>query len=296
MYAYGVVASATLHRIQGPFPRADGYGEVTQSFPFAGGEAANSAIVLSRLGQRVTIDGTWVGATSGGISAVDILKRSGVDTSSLKILRKDAGLWEIVISDGPSRTVFGNYGMRMKSRIWNAPSKARMTQSRIICLDPALGQESILAGRMARTLNIPYVTLDCPYEAELCWEAAALIVSHDFLSWKYPKTGAASLFSRYRKRVRGLVVFTFGSGRIHYARAGGPEQTCYPYLVRPIDTTGAGDAFRAGIVFGLLKHWPDHQTIRYAAAVAAMVCTTAPAAVHGPRHADVLAFLRKHSC
>jgi sugar/nucleoside kinase (ribokinase family) len=68
-----------------------------------------------------------------------------------------------------------------------------------------------------------------------------------------------------------------------------------PYPVKPIDTTGAGDAFRAGIIFGLLKQWPDHQIIRYAAAVAAMVCATAPAAVHGPRHSDVLAFLRKHS-
>ena len=66
VYAYGVVSSSTLHLISDPFPQPEGYAEITQTFIMTGGEAANSSIVLSRLGQRVFLDGNWIGDTPEG--------------------------------------------------------------------------------------------------------------------------------------------------------------------------------------------------------------------------------------
>ena len=64
VYAYGVVASSTLHLLEHAFPPPDGYAEMSRSLPMTGGEALNSAIVLSRLGHSVRLDGNWLGDTA----------------------------------------------------------------------------------------------------------------------------------------------------------------------------------------------------------------------------------------
>jgi sugar/nucleoside kinase (ribokinase family) len=46
-------------------------------------------------------------------------------------------------------------------------------------------------------------------------------------------------------------------------------QPAFP--VSPVDTTGAGDSFNAGVVFGLLMEWAIPKTLRFANAVAALV-------------------------
>jgi sugar/nucleoside kinase (ribokinase family) len=43
-------------------------------------------------------------------------------------------------------------------------------------------------------------------------------------------------------------------------------------------TLGAGDTFRAGIVFGLLNRYDDGKCIEFAAALAALMCTRLPIA------------------
>jgi len=51
---------------------------------------------------------------------------------------------------------------------------------------------------------------------------------------------------------------------IHYAPA---------FQVDAVDTTGAGDVFRAGFMFALLRGWPTDDILRFANAAAAVSCT-----------------------
>ena len=50
----------------------------------------------------------------------------------------------------------------------------------------------------------------------------------------------------------------------HYASA---------FRVNTVDTTGAGDTFHAGFIFGLLQGWPLQQQLDFACAAAALNCT-----------------------
>ena len=74
-----------------------------------GGEALNSAIVLSRLGLRVQLDGSWIGDTPVGERLIATIRNYDIDAQRLRVESGCAGAREIVFSDERSRTIFGNY-------------------------------------------------------------------------------------------------------------------------------------------------------------------------------------------
>jgi sulfofructose kinase len=78
-----------------------------------------------------------------------------------------------------------------------------------------------------------------------------------------------TLHARYNYR---LTAATLGHGGVlawdgaefHYAPA---------YRVEVADTTGAGDIFHAGFIYGLLQSWPLQRQLEFACAAAALNCT-----------------------
>lgn len=61
VYAFGHVSTGRILRLKGPFPEADGYGEVVEDLENHAGEATGSALVLAKLGLKVRLDGNWIG-------------------------------------------------------------------------------------------------------------------------------------------------------------------------------------------------------------------------------------------
>jgi sulfofructose kinase len=45
------------------------------------------------------------------------------------------------------------------------------------------------------------------------------------------------------------------------------------FEVEAVDTTGAGDIFHAGFIYGLMRNWDAVEILRFANAVAALKCT-----------------------
>ena len=65
------------------------------------------------------------------------------------------------------------------------------------------------------------------------------------------------------------------------------------FTVDAVDTTGAGDVFRAGFIHGRLSGWPLDRTLRFANAAAAVSCTRLGALAGIPSLADVEAMLER---
>jgi sulfofructose kinase len=59
-------------------------------------------------------------------------------------------------------------------------------------------------------------------------------------------------------------VLAWDGKQFHYATA---------FRVQPVDTTGAGDIFHAGFIYGLLQGWPLPRQLDFACAAAALNCT-----------------------
>lgn len=294
VYAYGVIASSELHLLSMPFPPPDGYAEITQTHFMTGGEALNSAIVLSRLGLSVQLDGNWIGDTPAGAWLLTTIRGYGIDTQRLRVEKGFDGVREIVFSDEHSRTIFGNYVDLLSTvRKWNIPQKADLARAQIVCVDPPFQAESALVGAYALELGVPFVSIDCPYDQELSSAAAAVIISGEFRNRQYPQADLFELLVEYQQRASGLVVFTVGAEAILYGRRDAPSKRFKPFPVEVKDSAGAGDSFRAGIIFGMLKKWNDDQTIQYAAAVAGLVCASFPGVLNSPTHAEVIQFIQE---
>lgn len=161
-----------------------------------------------------------------------------------------------------------------------------------MCVDPPFQSESARVGQYATALGIPFVSIDCPYQRALAREAAVVIISGEFRAREYPGAQLAELFSEYQARAHGLVVFTVGHEAVWYGRRGEKSRRFRPYRVKVVDSAGAGDAFRAGVIHGLLKRWGDADIMRYASAVAGLVCASLPGVLKSPSHAAVLRFIQ----
>jgi sugar/nucleoside kinase (ribokinase family) len=297
VYAYGMIAPSTLHILVKAFPSPDSYAEISRTHFMTGGEALNSSIVLSRLGQRVLLDGNWLGDNANGSALLEIIQKyNNIDASRLQPRKGYAGVTEIVFSDEHSRTVFGTYiDLLFTTRQWNIPRKSDVARAGIVCLDPFFHDESILVSRYANEVGIPYVTIDCSPESSLATGAAALVISGEFREREYPHASLNELFDSYLGQTKGLVIFSVGSQEILYGRRGEAVKKLAPYPVKVVDTAGAGDSFRAGVVLGLLKGWRDERIIEYAAALAGMICATFPGVLKCPTHRGVLKFIREQT-
>jgi sugar/nucleoside kinase (ribokinase family) len=209
---------------------------------------------------------------------------------------------EVVISDGESRTVFGRYvDLLFTTPQWEPPDPVRIRAARIACVDPAFGESTLAVARIAKTAGKPLVTCDARHDSPLAGLAEVNVVSSELMQREYPaalQSDAARtrLFETYLASAPGLVVFTAGSRATWYGRRGlTPSRLEVPaFPIEVIDSAGAGDSFRGGLIYGMLQGWTDEVTLRFASAVAALVCTTAPGCVNSPTLREVEAFLDQH--
>lgn len=90
------------------------------------------------------------------------------------------------------------------------------------------------------------------------------------------------------------IAITLG-GHGALVRRGGRVLRAEGYRVNSIDESGAGDAFAAGFITGMLENWPLEQTLQFASAVGAS-CTRALGCTAGVFHFDeALAFIAENT-
>jgi sugar/nucleoside kinase (ribokinase family) len=290
VYAFGMICPSRLVVIKNGFPGAGQYAEIDSTSPSLGGEAANSAVVLRALGLTVRLDGNWL-PNSLGSETIRLLSDRGIDVRRV-LLKHIDGPEELVIASDGDRTVFGRYGaMTRKGKSWNVPHEDDVKKARVVCLDPFFRTESLKVSRDARTHGKPYVTVDCDPSGAMARDAAVIVISAEYRCRRYPSLNASSALKNY-KRCRGLVVMTDGSREILYGRNGSPVKRHRPPSIRPIDTSGAGDSFRAGMVYALLKGMSDERGVQFSAGLAALNCLRFPGVLRSPSIKEVLSFIK----
>ncbi len=310
VYCFGHVSTGVVLRLRDRYPAPDGYAEVAEVLENHAGEATGTALVLAQFGVSVALEGNWIGDNPACRRTLDFLRQRGIDCSGLRVVPDYAGVTEVVISDGHTRTVFGRYcDLLFTTRQWDDPDPRKIAAARLVSVDSTFGEATLAAARQAAAAGIPVVTYDARHDSELAANAAALIISAEFLRREYPVAAddedeRAALFDRYLACCPGLVAFTAGAGPIWWGRRRpgdgarppiapggatepGRRHELASFRVTVVDSAGAGDSFRGGLIYGMLQGWSDAESVRFAAATAALTCTRAPGCVHPPTLVEI---------
>ena len=83
----------------------------------------------------------------------------------------------------------------------------------------------------------------------------------------------------------------FGRRPVWYSVSDEPLRHFQAYAIDAVDTTGGGDSFRAGIVFGFLQGWDEDKMVEFASATAAITCTRFPGVLNAPTRKEVSDFI-----
>jgi sulfofructose kinase len=150
-----------------------------------------------------------------------------------------------------------------------------IANARALHLDGHDTAAATLAAKWARAAGVPVIAdLDEVYDGidALLKNVDYLIVSRDFpcrlMDESNLEKALRAMQHRYKCRLTAATlgedgVIAWDGKRLHYASA---------FCVAVVDTTGAGDIFHAGFIYGLLQGWPLQRQLDFACAAAALNC------------------------
>jgi sugar/nucleoside kinase (ribokinase family) len=260
-----------------------------------GGQVATAMVALARLGCRTRYIGK-VGDDEFGRLQLRSLAEAGVEHSQVKVVPGATSQLAFILIDEPSgeRTIIWGRDPRLIMRPEELEREA-ITSGRVLHLDGHDVAAAIQAARWAREAGIPVVIdLDNFYPGveELLPLVDYLITSAEFpkrfLGIAEPEEALRALKRRYQNP---FVAITLGDqGAIAYCHGVFIHSPAFRVPCR--DTTGAGDAFRGGFIYGLLNGLSVTETLRFANAVAGLNCRGVGARGGLPTLAEVQELLR----
>jgi len=260
-----------------------------------GGQVATAMVALARLGCRTRYIGK-VGDDDFGRLQLRSLAEAGVEHSHVKIVPGATSQLAFILIDEPSgeRTIIWGRDPRLVMRPEELDRDA-ITSGRVLHLDGHDVAAAVQAARWAREEGIPVVIdLDNFYPGveELLPLVDYMITSAEFpkrfLGIAEPEEALRVLKQRYKNH---FVAITLGDrGAIAYYQGVFIHSPAFRVPCR--DTTGAGDAFRGGFIYGLLKGMSVTETLRFANAVAGLNCRGVGARGGLPTLAEVEELLR----
>lgn len=293
VFVFGTICIDRVRRLEA-LPAPGGYAEIGEEQLLLGGEASNTAVALGRWGVPYLLSGNPLGEGIEG----DLL-RSLVLERELRYLEPplvdgqtptETPVCDIYVTPDGERTMIGK-GFRdagvsldvarlpYRSGDWFTAEPNMELASR------AAVRSAVAAGMKPYLMD--FIRDDEPIEPGSFWQCSTDWVGHRGntqrnVAWVrefVAKHGAVTILS---DGPNGFV-------------AGGPELPvrAYPPFPAPsvVDTTGAGDTFRAGMLYGLSQGFPLADCFRFASAAGCLSCQYVGANTQTPTEAEIQAHI-----
>lgn len=270
----GVGLNATDTVIHVPsFPECGSKTEYDGETIMPGGQVATTVIACQTWGVRTRYVGKLGDDEAARLHAREFL-RTGTEAHLINVASAPSARSLILLDRSGERTVL----CRRDERLTLQPGELKrewIADARILHIDGHDTAAATLAAQWAREAGVLVTAdLDDTYEGvqELLKNIDYLIVNHDF---PFRITGESNLKTALREMQRRfgnrLTASTLGHDGV---LAWDGEQFYYApaFRVPVIDTTGAGDVFRAGFIYALLHKSPLQRCLDFACAAAAINC------------------------
>ena len=269
----GLNATDTVISV-GRYPERGSKTEYTEDSVQPGGSVATAVIACQIWGLSTRYVGKLGGDDAGNLHMREFA-RTGVDA---RVIREPgvASARSVILVDGlGERTVLARRDGQM---VLLPPELQRewITNARLLHLDGHDMDAALCAARWAKEAGIPIVAdLDAIYPGI---EDLLALIDYPVLSRDFPTrlTGVTdmgiALQTIYRRFLPKLLDATLGAEGV-LAFDGKRLTHRSAFIVPAVDTTGAGDIFHAGFIYGLVQKWPLEQMLDFACAAAGLNCT-----------------------
>lgn len=292
----GVGINATDTVIQLPcFPEFNSKLEISSVAVLPGGQVATALIACSKWGLSARYVGS-IGDDAAGDLQQHSLRGSGIETHFVRV-KYCSSQFSFILVDGQSgeRTILWKRDPRLTLK----PAHLKqnwIVNSRVLLVDGHDTSAAAQAAKWARSAKIPVVAdVDNVYPG---LEALLEYTDYLFASRELPNrvvkesnllAALPQIARRYGCRVAGVTLGRLGAvawdgSLFHYSRG---------FEVDTKDTTGAGDVFHAGIVYGILRGWALQEILEFGCAAAALNCTALGARGGIKSLRDVRKFMKK---
>jgi len=269
----GLNATDTLIPLQ-HYPVAGSKVEFRSVDVLPGGQVATAVVACRHWGMR----GRYVGKL-GDDSAAMLHRaefvRTGVETRIITVEGCASRRSFILIEDSGERTVL----CQRDDRLTLQPEELNrewIEDARALHVDGYDTAAATVAAGWARAAGIPVIAdLDDLYSGvEALLEKVDYVITSRDIPGRFSashdlKKSLPALQRRFGCRLAAATlgqdgVLAWDGTMFHYAPA---------YRIAAVDTTGAGDIFHAGFIYGLLQGWPLQRQLEFACAAAALNCT-----------------------
>ena len=255
-------------------PRLDSKQQLVSYTVQPGGQVPTALVALQRWGLRTAYIGGF-GDDTGGVLSHAALATEGVDLAATVVRANTRQQVSVILIDEISgeRSVLWERvdGLVLQP---HEVSREQVVAGRVLLMDAVDMPTAISAAQQAKDDGVLTVLdTDNPTRGidDLLCLTDILIVGTEFPA---RLTGISDLRSALRaaaKRGPWFVGVTLGpGGALAYVR--GEFHYVPAFRVPVVDSTGAGDIFHAGSIYGLLQGWSVPDTLRFAAAAAALKC------------------------
>jgi sulfofructose kinase len=281
----GVGLNATDTQIPVPyFPQSGSKVEIRSANALLGGQVATAIAACQQWGLRTRYVGKFGQDHAAHLHRAEF-ERLGVETHLFTAQGCPSQQAFILVEPTGERTVLWKRDHRL-TLLPEELQREWVVNARILHLDGHDTVAATQAAKWARSAGVPVVAdLDDLYPGY-----EALLLNIDFLitSRDIPArlTGDDNLHNSlpqvaraYKCRVTAATlghegVLAWDGDRFHYASA---------YCVDAVDTTGAGDIFHAGFIYGFVQGWLIRRQLEFACAAAALNCAAigARGGIHG---------------
>jgi sulfofructose kinase len=270
---YGAISFDNVTRVSHlPTPRRDAV--ALSERDDVGGEAVKVGVPLAAWGLRVAVVGNFIGTDRKArwliseLAAFPLLdtqyihQHESITTPFSRVL---------LTPDGQQNRIAYWYDQTPKDEL-NADL---MQRARVLSVDAYGRDERDRAAKLARSLGKTVISADAIWpQYSLAGQSHMVIISNAWLQTNFPGAYEYDHALDLQNRGAGVVIITDGEHPVLVVRADGSAFGVEPYQIkRIVDTSGAGDLFRAGIIYGWLQpEWPLEQKVKFACAAAGLGC------------------------
>jgi sulfofructose kinase len=295
--AIGFGLNAVDHLIVVPeYPAFDSKVRLLEHIQAAGGQTASAMVALQRLGLKTAYAGRF-GSDAEGQFGLSSLKHEEVDIEFAEMVDNARNQTAFIIIDARTgeRTIIWDRDEKLAYRADEAPVQLA-ARGRVLHVD---AHDPPACARMARAARasgaIVSADIDNIYEGlpELLPLIDLLISSKEF---PHRLTGIpderASLVEMKARYGCAIVGMTMGTrGAMIYCEGQFLEAPAYEVPGGCRDTTGAGDAFRGGLLYALLRGEGIETSLKLANATAALKCRSLGGRTSLPTSVELEEFL-----